>query len=84
MEILDRLAGKKALILGNHDPEDLSDAVREMFEDIASYRESMNGERKVILCHYPVFSFRDHYFGTYHLYGHVHSSFAGNTMVAFC
>lgn len=77
-EILDRLAGKKALILGNHDPEDLSDAVRERFEDIASYRESMNGERKVILCHYPVFSFRDHYFGTYHLYGHVHSSFEWN------
>ncbi len=77
-EILDQLAGRKALILGNHDPVESARKMADRLEDIADYREIEDKGRKVILCHYPILSFRDHYFGAYHLYGHVHSSYEWN------
>ena len=33
-----------------------------------------------MLCHYPIPCFKNHYYGWYHLYGHVHSSFEWNMM----
>ena len=77
-ELLGQLNGRKALILGNHDAPDTVAAVREQFEDVAEYREIMDGGRHVVLCHYPMLAFHDHYFGWYHLYGHVHSSYEWN------
>ena len=77
-EILSQLKGKKSLILGNHDEPDAVDAVRDLFEDVAEYRESADDGTKVILCHYPIIAFRDHYFGAVHLHGHVHNAFEGN------
>ncbi len=77
-EILGRLHGRKALILGNHDPVEAVEGVRSLFEDVADYREILDGDRHVVLCHYPVLGFRDHYFGWYHLYGHVHGSYEWN------
>ena len=79
-ELLSRLNGRKALILGNHD--DLAvlkaEAVRARLEDTAEYREILDKGRHVVLCHYPILAFRDHYFGWYHLYGHVHASYEWN------
>ena len=79
-ELLSRLNGRKALILGNHD--DLGvlnlETVRTQLEDVAEYREILDKERHVVLCHYPILAFRDHYFGWYHLYGHVHTSYEWN------
>ena len=79
-ELLSRLNGRKALILGNHD--DLAvlkaEAVRARLEDTAEYREILDNGRHVVLCHYPILAFRDHYFGWYHLYGHVHASYEWN------
>ena len=79
-ELLSRLNGRKALILGNHD--DLGvlnlETVRTQLEDVAEYREILDKERHVVLCHYPILAFRDHYFGWYHLYGHVHASYEWN------
>ena len=79
-EILEQLNGRKALILGNHDSREAAEAVRGLglFEDIAEYREIMDGDRHVVLCHYPVMAFHDHYFGWLHLYGHVHMSYDWN------
>ena len=77
-ELLGRLNGRKCLITGNHDDPAAVDAVRHLFEDVAAYREITDGDRHVVLCHYPIPSFRDHYFGWYHLYGHVHTSFEWN------
>ena len=77
-ELLSRLNGRKALIIGNHDnPETAADA-RSCFEDVAEYREISDRDRHVVLCHYPIVAFHDHYFGWYHLYGHVHSSYEWN------
>ena len=72
------LNGRKALIIGNHDHPDVIAAMKGRFEDVAEYREILDGDRHVVLCHYPIPSFHDHYFGWFHLYGHVHSAFEWN------
>ena len=79
-ELLSRLNGRKALILGNHDDPSVlnAEAVRAQLEDVAEYREITDQGRHVVLCHYPILAFRDHYFGWYHLYGHVHASYEWN------
>ena len=33
-----------------------------------------------MLSHYPIPCFNKHYYGSYHLYGHVHNSFEWNMM----
>ena len=77
ISILQRLKGRKAMILGNHDNPDAAKAAQEMglLEDAADYREITDQAGKVILCHYPIVPFHDHYFGAFHLYGHVHASY---------
>ena len=77
-EILGRLNGRKALILGNHDSREAAETLKADFEDVAEYREILDCGRHVVLCHYPILAFRDHYFGSYHLYGHVHVSYEWN------
>ena len=76
--ILGRLKGRKGLILGNHDDAVVTASVLDHFEDVAPYREITAGDRHVVLSHYPMLAFRDQYFGWYHLYGHVHSSYEWN------
>ena len=76
--VLDRLNGRKALIVGNHDSREAIGQLRDRFEDVAEYREITDGERHVVLCHYPIPNFRDHYFSWVHLYGHVHTGFEAN------
>ena len=77
--ILNRLKGKKILIKGNHDRVH-DKTFREKFEKITEYLEIEDNGRKVVLCHYPIVCFKNHYYGWYHLYGHVHSSFEWNMM----
>lgn len=77
--ILDSLNGQKFLIKGNHDRcNDGQFAKR--FVKITEYAEIEDGNRKVILCHYPIPCFKNHYYGSYHLYGHVHNSFEDKMM----
>lgn len=79
LPILDSLKGKKILIKGNHDRcKDPSFKLR--FEHIADYLEIMDGDKHVVLCHYPIPCFKNHFHGWYHLYGHVHNSFEWNMM----
>ena len=68
-----RLRGHKILIRGNHD-NDIN--LKYCFEEIHDYLEVHLDNATVILCHYPLSSFRDmQKGGTVHLYGHVHNSF---------
>ncbi len=76
--ILKRLNGTKALILGNHDDRETVGKVKDFFADVADYREIQDRGRNVVLCHYPILSFRDHYSGCIHLYGHVHAAYEWN------
>ena len=76
--LLNRLNGRKALIIGNHDDLSTVSALSGLFEDVAEYREIEDGDRHVVLCHYPILGFHDHYFGWVHLYGHVDTSYEWN------
>lgn len=77
--VLDSLKGQKFLIKGNHDR--CKDArFLKQFAKVTEYLEVDDGDRKVVLCHYPIPCFKNHFYGWYHLYGHVHSSFEWNMM----
>lgn len=81
-EILERLKGKKHLIIGNHDRYlDDKKFDRSLFESIEHYSEIRDNGRKVILSHYPVFCYNGQYQldkngkpRTFMLYGHVHDT----------
>ena len=71
------LKGKKILVKGNHD--DVSDyRYKQLFYDICDYREihdSYGGKNyDLVLCHYPIFSWKGMNKGTILLYGHTHNS----------
>ncbi len=77
--ILQKLNGQKFLIKGNHDRCNDSRFLKQ-FVKVAEYLEVEDDERKVVLCHYPIPCFKNHFYGWYHLYGHVHNSFEANMM----
>lgn len=79
IEILDKLNGQKILIKGNHDKCN-DNRFRARFLGIHDYLEVDDDGRKIVLCHYPIPCFKNHFYGWYHLYGHVHTSFEDNMM----
>ena len=77
--VLDQLKGQKFLIKGNHDQANDAE-FRKRFVKITEYLEVEDEGRKIVLCHYPIPCFKNHFYGWYHLYGHVHTSFEYNMM----
>lgn len=81
IEIYSQLNGTKHLCVGNHDNKLLrSQNVRNLFVEIVPYKELSYGDKGIVLCHYPIPCFNNHYYGWYHLYGHVHTGFEWNMM----
>ena len=83
IEIFKRLNGHKHLIIGNHDKKLLkNEEVRKLFVEITDYKELDIGinNKSIVLSHYPIPCYNNHYYGWYHLYGHVHNSFEWNMM----
>lgn len=69
------LAGNKVLIRGNHDPKQFSSTTKRLFQDVTNLKEIKDGERNVIMCHYPMPCFRRSFAeNAYMLYGHVHQT----------
>ena len=71
------LKGQKILIKGNHD--DVSDyRYHQLFADMCDYKEihdSAKGKNyDLVLCHYPIFSWKKMRKGSILLYGHTHNS----------
>ena len=81
-ELLKRLKGRKHLCIGNHDHKLIKSAyVRQQFVEIVDYKEISFGDGTgVVLCHYPIPCYNKHFYGWYHLYGHVHSTFEWRMM----
>ena len=79
LPILNGLNGQKFLIKGNHDRCNDSRFLKK-FVKVTEYLEVDDDGRKIVLCHYPIPCFKNHFYGWYHLYGHVHSSFEWNMM----
>lgn len=72
---LERMKGKKHLIIGNHDRGWMKQTdVMRYFEDISLMREVVDRGRKLTLCHYPMLAWNGCGKGAYHIYGHVHSN----------
>lgn len=81
IEIFNQLNGNKHLIIGNHDKRFLRNPdFRKLFVEICDYKEIQLGKHGIVLSHYPIPCFNHHYYGWYHLYGHVHTSFEWNMM----
>ena len=81
IEIFSRLNGKKNLCIGNHDHTLLRDKrVRSLFNEVCDYKELQVDGYNIVLCHYPIPCYRDHFYGWIHFYGHVHVSFEWNMM----
>lgn len=82
IEILKQLNGRLHLIKGNHDNTILKNPeLRSLFVEIVDYKELyIDKKTSIILCHYPIPCFKNHYYGWYHFYGHVHTSFEWNMM----
>ena len=79
-ELLLMLNGRKVLVTGNHDNTEAAARMvgEHLLEEASPYLEITDSGRHVVLCHYPIVPFHDHYFGWYHLYGHVHTGYEWN------
>lgn len=82
IEIFNQLNGIKHLCKGNHDSKLLKNRqVQNLFVEICDYKEiQIENGVGIVLCHYPIPCYNNHFYGWYHLYGHVHSSFEWNMM----
>ena len=74
--IMNRLAGTKHLIYGNHDQViRRNEMVQRKFATIQEYLELHMSKRKmVVLFHYPMLEWNKMHHGAYHLFGHVHGN----------
>ena len=86
--ILERLNGRKFLIVGNHDKSTLK--CSDMFEWVKHLhtlkiqdKRARGGVRKVILCHYAMRVWDASHYGSYHLYGHSHGTLPENDTLSF-
>lgn len=72
-QILRNLPGRKVLIKGNHDIENLKyRPLRECFVDIKNMDTIQDQGQKIVLCHYPFEEWNGYYRGFYHIHGHIH------------
>lgn len=78
--VLQQLNGKKYLIRGNHDKWANDKSLTAFFEWVKPYDEVADGNRRVILFHYPIEEWNGYFRDSYHLYGHVHN--AGEQLAA--
>lgn len=66
----DRLNGRINLILGNHDQE--AKKRPHLFKSVQDYHYLRYAKERMVLCHYPMMSWRNSHQGSWHLHGHVH------------
>jgi len=71
LKILNKLNGEKLLIKGNHSSVMKYAEVKVKFGFIKDYY----CKDKIVMCHYPMLSWRGKYNGYLHLFGHSHSNY---------
>jgi len=75
-KILDRLHGKKHLILGNHDKNIHNSTRFETINQVKDFNYSQDGMNlHIVLFHYPIASWNRKVHGSAHLYGHTHGRY---------
>lgn len=70
--VLRRMNGRKHLIMGNHDPRPLCDL--DIWESASDYKVVNDRGRKVVLFHFPIYSWEGRAKGAVHLHGHCHGT----------
>ncbi len=75
-----QLNGIKHLILGNHDDLALEmESIRPgTWASVDKLNEQIIYNQRIVMCHYPMATWRHAYKGTWQLYGHVHGSMKNN------
>ena len=75
-EILEKLNGRKRLIVGNHDYKYLNSLNfnKKLFEEIKEYEEIIINKKRIILFHYPIIDWNCKYYNSIHLFGHTHNT----------
>ena len=75
-EYLKRLCGHKHLIVGNHDRKMLSDPEAMKYWESVDQIKTLNDGKygKIILCHFPIADWDGMYRGSWHIFGHIHST----------
>lgn len=77
-QIFWRLNGHIHLIIGNHDYK-IASKLENCFESISQIKEitfknDKGCDQEIIMCHYPMMSWRHKEKGSWHLHGHTHGS----------
>lgn len=76
MQLLDRMNGRKHLIIGNHDPKPLIKL--DLWQSVGHYKEIKRNGQKIVLMHYPIESWNGRAKGAIHLHGHSHGTLKSN------
>ena len=74
IKLINKLNGNKFMIRGNHDRVLKDSAVAHQFAWVKDYYVLKVGELKIVLFHYPIYSWDCKRHGSIHLYGHIHSN----------
>lgn len=79
VKLLQSLAGRKHLIVGNHDRKYLKDEqFRNCFVEIEDIKSIYIGNTRIIMCHYPICEWEGYFRGAYHIFGHIHNTTSTN------
>ena len=80
-EYLDKLNGKKHLIIGNHDDKILKNPIyRKCFVEIKDILSIKDGDKNIVLFHYPIAEWPGYFRkNTIHLFGHIHNNVTNET-----
>lgn len=71
---LERLNGRKYLVLGNHDEALLKNRrAMDLFEDVDKMMYVVDEGRHICICHFPICEWKGYRKGYFHIYGHLHN-----------
>ena len=71
---LRQLNGKKHLVVGNHDAPWMKHCkLNEWFESVGEIAEVKDGNKRIVMCHYPMVEWSGSKRGSIQIYGHVHN-----------
>lgn len=75
LRILAPLPGHKILVIGNHDDaESLAHYRKEgLFDEITTYAKTEEGDKEIIVFHYPIMDWENRQHGSVLIYGHIHN-----------
>ena len=76
IQLLNRLNGRKKLIVGNHDTDKYlsEDDFCSCFEWMKVYNIEKILGKYVVMFHYPILEWDKKHYGSYHFFGHCHST----------